>query len=118
MENNKIGYSKIAILSLAIWVFSLTNFLVVFSNILVPLIPSLPLTSTNFFSTLITQKLFSLFSSLFLLSVFCSMIIAIIAKKQIRIHRKRGKRIAQFVISASIIEIILFILLLILYLFK
>jgi alpha-N-acetylglucosamine transferase len=69
----------------------------------------------NLFSNVITNKNFSLFSSLFLLASVTSLILSFIARKEIRLYRKSGRKIARFTYKAAFLEIIIFLILLVVY---
>lgn len=109
----KAPYNKIAIWALAIAIVSITNFLILFMNILAPLINT-PIIMIMF-SSLLTTKAFAIFTSLFILTVFLSLILSTIARKQIHLNRQRGRKMVLFVKWASIVQIILFIGLLVVY---
>jgi hypothetical protein len=109
--------SKIAIIAFTVWIISFITFLIIFTNILLPFFSSNP-SIIKIFSNLSTNKNFSLLSSLFLLTSIVSLMLSFIARKEIRLYRKSGRRLAKFTYRSAYIEIILFLILLIIYFIK
>jgi len=113
-QAQKNEYSKLARIAFIIWIISLISFFVVAVNV------ALPFFQNNYqliklFSNLLTIRNFSFFSSLFLLTSITSLILSFMARKEIRLYKKLGRKIAKFTSRASILEIIIFLILLAIY---
>ena len=106
--------NKLVIVAFIIGMISFLSFLIVFINMLLPFFPNAT-ALRNIFSNIITNKNFSLFSSLFLLTSVTSLILSFIARKEIRLHKKPGRKIARLIYRAAVLEIIIFLILLIVY---
>jgi len=109
MEQNRLVN-----VAFVIGIISFLSFWIVFINILIPFLPN-TVTLINLFSNIITNKNFSLFSSLFLLTSVTSLILSFIARKEIRLNKKPGRKIARLIYRAAVLEIVIFLILLIIY---
>jgi magnesium-transporting ATPase (P-type) len=112
MEKTQKYPNKIMKATVIIWGISIISFLIVFMNILTPIFPN---RLALFFSNFLTNKNFSLVSSIFILTSILSIFLSYIQKRDIGLRKRSNLKLIKSIQISVILEIILFIGLILVY---